>query len=83
MKNASNFIIVTVAIIATLVIGKGILIPFIFALIFWFLTREIRKTIYKIPFAKRFIPFWLSNVFVFTLIILGFGFVSEIITYSI
>ncbi|MEE4001095.1 AI-2E family transporter [Tenacibaculum sp. FZY0031] len=83
MKNASNFIIVTVAIIATLVIGKGILIPFVFALIFWFLTREIRKTIYKIPFAKRFIPFWLSNVFVFTLIILGFGFISEIITNSI
>jgi len=83
MKNAANFIIVTVAVLATLVIGKGILIPFIFALIFWFLTREIRKTIYKIPFAKRFIPFWLSNVFVFSLIVLGFGFVSEIITNSI
>lgn len=83
MKNASNFIIVTVAIIATLVIGKGILIPFIFAIIFWFLTREIRKTIYRIPFAKRFIPFWLSNVFVFTFIVLGFGFISEIITNSI
>ncbi|TDQ28704.1 AI-2E family transporter [Tenacibaculum caenipelagi] len=83
MKNAANFIIVTIAVIAALVIGKGILIPFIFALIFWFLTREIRKTIYKIPFAKRFIPFWLSNVFVFTLIVLGFSFVSEIITNSI
>lgn len=83
MKNASNFIIVTIAIIAMLVIGKGILIPFVFALIFWFLTREIRKTIYKIPFAKKYIPFWLSNVFVFSLIVLGVGFVSEILTNSI
>lgn len=83
MTKAANFIIVTIAIIATLVIGKGILIPFIFALIFWFLTREIRKTIYKLPFAKKFIPYWLSNVFVFTFIVLGFGFVSEIITNSI
>ena len=83
MKNASNFIIVTVAIIATLVIGKGILIPFIFALIFWFLTREIRNTIYKLPFAKKYLPRWLSNVFVFSIIILFFGFVSEIITNSI
>lgn len=83
MKNSANFIIIIIAVIATLVIGKGILIPFIFALIFWFLTREIRKTIYKIPFAKKFIPFWLSNIFVFTLIILGFGFISGIITNSI
>lgn len=83
MKNASNFIIVTIAVIAMLVIGKGILIPFVFALIFWFLTREIRKTIYKIPFAKKYIPFWLSNVFVFSLIVLGVGFVSEILTNSI
>ena len=83
MKNSANFIIIIVVTIATLVIGKGILIPFIFALIFWFLTREIRKTIYKIPFAKKFIPIWLSNIFVFTFIILSFGFVSGIITNSI
>ena len=83
MKNAANFVIVVIAIITTLIIGKGILIPFIFALIFWFLTTEIRKTIYKLPFAKRYIPRWLSNVLVFTLIILSFGFVSEIITNSI
>lgn len=83
MKNAANFVIVTIAVIATLVIGKGILIPFVFALIFWFLTREIRKTIYKLPFAKRFIPRWLSNILVFTLIILSFGFISEIISNSI
>ena len=83
MKNTANFIIITVAIMAVLVIGKSILIPFIFALIFWFFTREIRKTIYKIPFAEKFIPKWLSNVLVFTLFVLGFGFVSEIISNSI
>jgi len=83
MKNATNFIIITTAIIVILVVGKGILIPFLFALIFWFFTREIRKTIYKLPFAKRFIPKWLSNILVFTVIFLAFGFVSEIITNSI
>ncbi|OSY89046.1 hypothetical protein WH52_05135 [Tenacibaculum holothuriorum] len=83
MKQAANFVIVTIAILATLVVGKGILIPFVFALIFWFLTREIRKSIYKLPFAKKFIPHWLSNILVFTVIILAFGFISEIITNSI
>jgi len=83
MKNATNFIVITTAIIAVLVVGKGILIPFIFALIFWFLTREIRQAIYRIPFAKKFIPKWLSNILVFTVIILVFGFVSEILTSSI
>lgn len=83
MKNAAYFSIIIVIIIATLVIGKGILIPFIFALIFWFLTREIRKNIYKIPFATKYIPIWLSNIFVFTFIIISFGFISEIIINSI
>ena len=83
MKNSAYFSIIIVVIISVLVIGKGILIPFIFALIFWFLTREIRKTIYKIPFATKFIPIWLSNIFVFTFIILSFSFMSEIITNSI
>ncbi|WP_369048265.1 AI-2E family transporter [Tenacibaculum sp. UWU-22] len=83
MKNAANFCIVTVAIITTLVIGKGILIPFVFALIFWFLTREIRKAIYKLPFAKKYIPKWLSNLLVFTIVILTFGFISEILASSI
>ncbi len=83
MNRASNFIIVLVAVIAILVIGKGILIPFIFALIFWFFTREVRKTIYRIPFAKRFIPKWLSNIIVFSIIILAFGFISEIVTNSV
>ncbi|WP_275315120.1 AI-2E family transporter [Tenacibaculum bernardetii] len=83
MKNPANFIIVIVVIIAALVIGKGILIPFVFALLFWFLTREIRKTIYKIPLAKKYIPIWLSNILVFTFIVLSFGFVSGIITNSI
>ncbi len=83
MKNSANIIIVITAIISILVIGKGILIPFIFALIFWFLTREIRKLIYQIPFTKKLIPKWLSNIIVFSIIILSFGFVSEIITNSI
>ena len=83
MKNVTNIIIVITAIVAILVIGKGILIPFIFALIFWFLTREIRKSVYRIPFAKKNIPKWLSNIIVFTLIIISFGFASEIITNSI
>ena len=83
MRNATNFVIVSAAIIAVLVIGKGIIIPFIFAVIFWFLTREIRKTIHRIPFAKKHIPAWLNNIFVFTIIILAFGFVTEIIANSV
>lgn len=83
MKNTTHFIIITAAILAILIIGKGILIPFIFAIIFWFLTREIRKTIYKLPLAKKYIPKWLSNVIVFTIIIMSFGFISEIVTGSI
>ncbi len=83
MGKSVKIIIVTTAIIVVLVLGKGILIPFIFALIFWFLTREIRKLLFRIPLAKRYIPYWLSNIIVFSLIVLGFSFMSGIITNSI
>ncbi len=83
MKSTANFVITITAIVTVLIIGKGILIPFVFALIFWFLTREIRKTIYKIPYAKRFLPDWLSNIIVFALIILSISFISQIISDSI
>ncbi len=83
MKKAVYFIIITTAIITILIVGKGILIPFIFALLFWLLTREIRKYIYKIPLTKKLIPVWLNNILVVGIIILVFGFLSKILTKSI
>lgn len=83
MKNATHFIIATTAIITILVIGKSILIPFMFALIFWFISREIRNIIYLIPFTKKYLPIWLSNILVFSLIILVFIFITQILSNSV
>lgn len=83
MKNTAHFFIVFFAIVAILIIGQGVLIPFIFALLFWFLTKEIRNATNKISFIKKYFPKWLNNVFVFLLMILSFGFISEMLTNNI
>ena len=58
MKNIAYFFIAAIGIVVTLIFGKALLIPFIFALLLWFIVKEIRAGIDKIRFidiAKKFI----------------------------
>lgn len=83
MKNTAYTLISIISIVTILVLGKELLIPFIVALLFWFLTREIRNFIKKIPFLKRYLPNWLNNTIVLLVIVISFGLLTEVMTTSI
>ena len=83
MKNAAHFCIVAATTVLLLVVGKSIIIPFVFAFLFWFITREVRLGINKVPFIKSYFPNWLKNTLVFIVLVVLFGFVSEILTNNI
>lgn len=83
MRNAANFVIVATAILLALIYGQNLIIPFVFAFLFWFLTSEIRKLMDRIPFIKKYFPVWLKNVFVFILMVMGLGTVADILSHSI
>lgn len=83
MKHAANFVIVIAAIILALVYGKSLLIPFVFAVLLWFLTREMRFLLDKVSFIKTNFPSWLKGVLVFAIMILGIGSISDILSSSI
>lgn len=83
MKNAAYFFITAISSVLLLVYGKGILIPFIFAFLFWFLTKKLRSYFDKWRFTKRFFPRWLKNGLVFTLMTVVVLLVADILSNSI
>lgn len=83
MKNAACLTLIIAGIILLLILGKGLLIPFVFALLFWFITRRIRLLIDKVPLAKKYLPDWSKNVIIFVLIISAFGMVADALSINI
>ena len=83
MKNTAYFCIVAISIVTALIYGKSLLIPFIFALLLWFLSRKLRLTFNRIKFVNNFFPSWMKNS-VSSLVILSLLVViSKILTSNI
>jgi predicted PurR-regulated permease PerM len=83
MRNAAHFCIVATAVILTLIYAQSLILPFVFAFGFWFLTREFRALLDKLPFFKKYFPVWVKNVFVFGLMVLSFSFIIDILSNNI
>jgi len=79
MKNAAYFFITTISIVITLIYGKTLLIPFVFALLLWFLVRKIRHLLDKVNVIKKYLPSWFKNLFPSLIILSIFGFISKIL----
>ncbi|AWV87817.1 AI-2E family transporter [Bradymonas sediminis] len=83
MKNAAYFFIISLSIVFILVQGKSILIPFVFALLLWFIVRNIRDAFDKIPFINRYFPLWLKNLIPSVLLIAALTFTTELLLVNI
>jgi predicted PurR-regulated permease PerM len=83
MKNTAYFFITVIAIVVTLIYGKSLLIPFVFALLLWFLVRKIRQSLDRIKFIRKYLPYWFKNVFTSFVLIFILGFVSKILLSNI
>ena len=83
MKNLANFFIVTIAAVLTLIYGKNLLIPFVFALLLWFIVKEITNVLNRVAFIRKSFPMWLKHVFTSLIIFSILGFISTILSNSI
>jgi predicted PurR-regulated permease PerM len=75
-----------IAIIATAVVlsyTKAVLIPFVLALMVWFLIRQVQLLIGRIRFSGRPLPLWLRGSLAFLLIFLVLGIVATVLTANI
>ncbi len=62
--------LIAVTVIVVCIYAQSIIIPFILAILFWFLIRVIKKLLLKVKFIGR-IPQWILTVFS-TLLLMGF-----------
>ncbi|NOQ25476.1 MAG: AI-2E family transporter [Bacteroidales bacterium] len=79
----ANGLLIAFAIVIMLIYGKNLLIPFVIALIFWFLIKEIRDLLNKIQFIDEKIPNLVLNIIGFASIFLIIGGVVKILSVNI
>ena len=83
VTRAASALVLTIGVVIVLIYGQSLLIPFVFALLIWFLTMKIRSLLNMVPFIKRRFPNWIKTL-VTSVILLGFlGFIGTILTASI
>ena len=83
MKRLAYTVIGIGGVIALLILAESILIPFVYGIVLWFLSRFFKNLLYKIPFLKKKVPGWMLNTFVFALVLIGLSLVSGLITTNI
>jgi predicted PurR-regulated permease PerM len=79
----TNALLISIAFVIIIIFGKGLIIPFVLALFFWFLIKEIRDLLKRIPIVKNYIPTMVLNLFGFLLIFAILGFIIQILAVNI
>ncbi len=83
MKKLAYAVIGIAGVLALLILGESILLPFVYGVVLWFLSRYFKNLLYQIPFLKKRVPNWLVNTFVFLIVLIGLSLVSGLITTNI
>ena len=83
MKKLAYAVIGIGGVLTLLLLAKSILIPFVYGVVLWFLSRYFKNLLHKIPALKKNVPNWLINTFVFAIVFLGLSLISGIITRNI
>lgn len=60
-KTASLLIVLSISVLV-LVLGKNLIIPFVFALFIWLLMRKFRALLNKLPLFDKWIPLWVKTI---------------------
>ena len=83
LKKSAYFFITGISVLAILVLGRSLLIPFVFALLVWFIVRRIRIFMDKLPFIKNRIPQWFKNLLSFSILFAIFYFIVNVLASNI
>ena len=82
-SNILYSLLIAIAMVVILVYGKDILLPFVLAIMVWFLIKVVRNFVSKIKVKKRIPPKWLQNIISFILIFGVLGGVGQLLSMNI
>jgi predicted PurR-regulated permease PerM len=61
-QNTASWLISITLIVVALIYGQSLLVPFIFALLIWFVVKKVRNLVDKIHFIRHYIPSWIKSI---------------------
>jgi len=82
-SKATNGLLIGFALVVMLIYGKTLIVPFVVALIFWFLIKEIRDLLKRIKFVRNKVHNIILNAFGFILIFAIIGGIVKILSVNI
>jgi predicted PurR-regulated permease PerM len=68
-KRFASMLVALIALVVILVYSQEYVIPFIIALIIWFIIHELRENIQQVPFLRKYCPMWLQSTIGFLIIV--------------
>ena len=83
LKKTAFSLVALIAIVFILIVGKGLLIPFVLALFLWFCVGRTRKLFDKSDWVKNRIPSWIKSIIASFILLLILAMMSRIISSSI
>lgn len=83
LQKTASVLVVLLSTIFLLIYGQSILVPFILGVLIWFIGREIKNALDKIPFIKRYLPNWTKHILSLVFIITVLSFITNIISSNI
>lgn len=83
IKSIANFFIISISIVVILTLGRNLLIPFVFAMLLWFVVKQIRIFMDRISFVKKWIPAWVKYLVSFFIILVVINFVFNIVVSNV
>ena len=78
-KSLAGIFFVFMSTVYILIIGKNLIMPFVFALLLWLIVKQIRLFMNRIGFVKNRVPEWIKNLISFLIILLALNFVVNIV----
>lgn len=78
-KSLAGIFFVFMATVYILIIGKSLIMPFVFAMLLWLIVKQIRLFMNRIGFVKNRVSEWVKNLISFLIILLALNFVVNIV----
>jgi len=68
LAKVTYILVILIAIVTILVYGEQYIVPFIIALIIWFIIHELRENLQMIPWVRKNVPIWIQSTIAFFII---------------
>ncbi|PWL28230.1 MAG: hypothetical protein DCO96_09660 [Fluviicola sp. XM-24bin1] len=83
LQNVAYSLIITALVILLLIVAEPIIVPFVIAILIWFVVKKTRNLIDKIGFFRKYIPRWVKTLLASVVIFFGLVSVARLLIYNI